>query len=103
KSAQRCEGAEVTTHPAKRTQQCRTPTKTNGNGSCYNLKFRKGANSSLMTKVGFVSLGCPKNLVDSEVMLGILAPEGYQLTPRADHADVLVVNTRSFIAAPPNG
>ena len=52
-----------------------------------------------MTKVGFVSLGCPKNLVDSEVMLGILAREGYELTPRADEAEVLVVNTCSFIEA----
>jgi len=50
-----------------------------------------------MTKVGFVSLGCPKNLVDSEVMMGILAREGYELTPRADEAEVLVVNTCSFI------
>jgi ribosomal protein S12 methylthiotransferase len=49
------------------------------------------------TKVGFVSLGCPKNLVDSEVMMGILAREGYELTPRADEAEVLVVNTCSFI------
>jgi ribosomal protein S12 methylthiotransferase len=52
-----------------------------------------------MTKVGFVSLGCPKNLVDSEVMMGILAREGYELTPRADEADVLVINTCSFIEA----
>jgi ribosomal protein S12 methylthiotransferase len=52
-----------------------------------------------MTKVGFVSLGCPKNLVDSEVMMGILARGGYELTPRADEADVLVVNTCSFIEA----
>jgi len=51
-----------------------------------------------MPKVGFVSLGCPKNLVDSEVMMGILARAGYELTPRADDADVLVVNTCSFIA-----
>ena len=50
-----------------------------------------------MPKVGFVSLGCPKNLVDSEVMMGILARAGYELTPRADEADVLVVNTCSFI------
>ncbi|MHB8755745.1 MAG: 30S ribosomal protein S12 methylthiotransferase RimO, partial [Candidatus Acidiferrales bacterium] len=50
-----------------------------------------------MTKVGFVSLGCPKNLVDSEVMMGILARSGYEITPRADDADVLVVNTCSFI------
>src|SRR5215467_6678025 len=52
-----------------------------------------------MTKVGFISLGCPKNLVDSEVMMGILAREGYELTPRADEAEVLVVNTCSFIEA----
>jgi ribosomal protein S12 methylthiotransferase len=50
-----------------------------------------------MAKVGFISLGCPKNLVDSEVMMGILARAGYELTPRADEADVLVVNTCSFI------
>jgi ribosomal protein S12 methylthiotransferase len=52
-----------------------------------------------MTKVGFVSLGCPKNLVDSEVMMGILARDGYELTPRADEAEVLVVNTCGFIEA----
>ncbi|MGC1687019.1 MAG: 30S ribosomal protein S12 methylthiotransferase RimO [Candidatus Acidiferrales bacterium] len=51
-----------------------------------------------MPKVGFVSLGCPKNLVDSEVMIGILARGGYEITPRADEADILVVNTCSFIA-----
>lgn len=50
-----------------------------------------------MLKVGMVSLGCPKNLVDSEVMLGILARQGYELTPRAEDADVLIVNTCSFI------
>lgn len=48
-------------------------------------------------KVGFVSLGCPKNLVDSEVMLGVLARQGYQLTPRAEDAEILIVNTCSFI------
>jgi ribosomal protein S12 methylthiotransferase len=51
-----------------------------------------------MPKVGFVSLGCPKNLVDSEVMMGTLARAGYEITPRADEADVIVVNTCSFIA-----
>ncbi len=50
-----------------------------------------------MTKVGFISLGCPKNLVDSEVMMGLLARDGYELTPRADDAEILVVNTCSFI------
>jgi len=53
--------------------------------------------SAVLPKVGFVSLGCPKNLVDSEVMMGILAREGYELTPRADDAEVLIVNTCSFI------
>ena len=49
------------------------------------------------TRVGFVSLGCPKNLVDSEVMMGLLAKAGAELTPVADDADVIVVNTCSFI------
>ena len=48
-------------------------------------------------KVGFVSLGCPKNLVDSEVMMGLLARAGAELTGRAEDADVIVVNTCSFI------
>src|SRR6516162_1663767 len=45
----------------------------------------------------FVSLGCPKNLVDSERMLGKLAQDGYTLVPEADGADVVVVNTCGFI------
>src|SRR5580700_533331 len=48
-------------------------------------------------KVGFVSLGCPKNLVDSEVMMGLLARAGAELSPRVEDADVIVVNTCSFI------
>lgn len=48
-------------------------------------------------KVGFVSLGCPKNLVDSEVMLGTLARQGYAITPHKEDADVIVVNTCGFI------
>jgi ribosomal protein S12 methylthiotransferase len=48
-------------------------------------------------KVGFISLGCPKNLVDSEVMMGMLAQAGAQLIARAEDADVIVVNTCSFI------
>lgn len=50
-----------------------------------------------MKKVGFVSLGCPKNLVDSEVMMGQLAEAGYQITNDAAEADTLVVNTCGFI------
>jgi len=48
-------------------------------------------------KVGFVSLGCPKNLVDSEVMMGMLTHAGAHLTQHAEDADVIVVNTCSFI------
>src|SRR5688572_3048522 len=48
-------------------------------------------------RIGFVSLGCPKNLVDSEVMLGTLARQGYTITPDKEEADVLVVNTCGFI------
>ena len=44
-----------------------------------------------------MSLGCPKNLVDSEVMMGLLSQNGAEITPRADEADVIVVNTCSFI------
>ena len=49
------------------------------------------------TKVGFVSLGCPKNLVDSEVMLGTLSRQGYSITSQKEDADVIVVNTCGFI------
>ena len=48
-------------------------------------------------KLGMVSLGCPKNLVDSEVMMGLLARQGYELTTDSQAADVLVVNTCGFI------
>src|SRR5246127_4620976 len=48
-------------------------------------------------KVGFVSLGCPKNLVDSEVMLGTLTSQGYSITAQKEDADVIVVNTCGFI------
>jgi len=58
-------------------------------------KNSSAENKSL--KVGFVSLGCPKNLVDSEVMMGELVAHGHELTPHPDQADVLVVNTCSFI------
>src|SRR4029450_12231303 len=48
-------------------------------------------------KIGMVSLGCPKNLVDSEVMLGLAQQAGHELTREAADADVLVVNTCAFI------
>jgi len=50
-----------------------------------------------MIKVGLVSLGCAKNLIDSEIMIGHLQQAGMVMTPEADLADVLIVNTCSFI------
>lgn len=50
-----------------------------------------------MKKVGFVSLGCPKNLVDSEVMMGTLQQAGYEITNSAEDAETVVVNTCGFI------
>jgi ribosomal protein S12 methylthiotransferase len=49
------------------------------------------------TKVGMISLGCAKNLVDAEIMLGSVRERGMQITPHAEEADVLVVNTCAFI------
>jgi ribosomal protein S12 methylthiotransferase len=48
-------------------------------------------------RIGFVSLGCPKNLVDSEVMMGMLSTNGADITAHAEDADIIVVNTCSFI------
>lgn len=48
-------------------------------------------------KTGLVSLGCPKNLVDSEIMLGLLQASGFEITNREQDAEVLIVNTCSFI------
>jgi ribosomal protein S12 methylthiotransferase len=48
-------------------------------------------------KIGFVSLGCPKNLVDSEVMMGLSQQGGHTLTPNPADADVIVINTCAFI------
>src|SRR6185503_17974631 len=50
-------------------------------------------------KVHFVSLGCPKNLVDTEIMLGSLSRDGYQVVSEAEDADTVVVNTCGFIEA----
>ncbi len=55
--------------------------------------------SSPTKKVHFVSLGCPKNLVDTEIMLGSLMRDGYQIVSEADQADTVVVNTCGFIEA----
>ncbi len=51
----------------------------------------------LKKTVGLVSLGCPKNLVDSEIMLGLLSADEYEITGDRDNADILIVNTCGFI------
>lgn len=50
-----------------------------------------------MTKVGFISLGCPKNQIDTEIMLHELAEAGYELTPEDTEADIIIINTCGFI------
>src|SRR5579863_600015 len=61
------------------------------------LKLQSSPFGNNTLKVGFVSLGCPKNLVDTEVMMGQLAARGHELTHQPEMADVIVVNTCSFI------
>src|SRR6188472_4830496 len=64
-------------------------------------KTRRGgsraAHKKANMKVGFVSLGCPKNLVDGEVMLGYAQEAGHEITADSSDADVIVVNTCAFI------
>jgi ribosomal protein S12 methylthiotransferase len=60
-------------------------------------KAPQNGSQTARPKIGFVSLGCPKNLVDSEVMMGMLHHGGATLTPDAEDADIIVVNTCSFI------
>ena len=50
-------------------------------------------------KIAMINLGCPKNLVDSEVMLGLLAQQGFELSDEAEKAEVVVINTCGFIDA----
>src|SRR5579864_2674535 len=64
-----------------------------------NRKNTESSQPAVRSKVGFISLGCPKNLVDSEVMMGLLTQAGAELTQHAEDADVIVVNTCSFIAS----
>ena len=52
-----------------------------------------------MKKVSLVSLGCSKNLVDAEQMLGILEKNGYEITENEEDADIMIVNTCAFIDA----
>src|SRR5262245_4842654 len=69
----------------------------------YHLLSRSGSMKTVSKKriqsVAFVSLGCPKNLVDSERMLGLLAEDGLTITPDASQADAIVINTCGFLEA----
>lgn len=58
------------------------------------LNFRFDGN-----KINFISLGCPRNLVDTEVMLGILLHAGYEVAPTLEEADYIVINTCGFLEA----
>ena len=58
------------------------------------MEERKG---DFFVKVGFVSLGCPKNQLDTEVMLHEVATAGYEITPEETEADVVIINTCGFI------
>ncbi len=66
-------------------------------GSMIESKRSPNLSQGQSLKVGFVSLGCPKNLVDTEVMMGQLTARGHELTPTPEEADAIVVNTCSFI------
>jgi ribosomal protein S12 methylthiotransferase len=72
-------------------------TPTRANAECFGAPGSDSIAAARPTKIGFVSLGCPKNLVDSEVMMGLLSHEGAQITARVEDADIIVVNTCSFI------
>ena len=61
------------------------------------MKVTNATNVSRKPKIGMVSLGCAKNLVDAEIMLGSVLERGMEITSRAEDADVLVVNTCAFI------
>ena len=60
-------------------------------------RFRYNLNAMTKDSVCLISLGCPKNLVDSEVMLGLLAERGYGITTEPGQADIILINTCSFI------
>src|SRR6187200_1545083 len=62
-----------------------------------NSKMNKATVAPIKPKIGMISLGCAKNLVDAEVMLGSVLHRGMEITSRAEDADVLVVNTCPFI------
>ena len=65
----------------------------------FEKKSKEKQGNPLPKKIGVVSLGCPKNLTDSEVMMGSLRQAGYEVTSHVEEADAVVVNTCSFLQA----
>ena len=59
------------------------------------MKFQKGAFCAM--KVGFVSLGCSKNLVDTEMLIGLFKENNYEIVNKVEDAEVIVINTCGFI------
>ena len=76
---------------ANKTTTLETPVKT--------LTENRSTGASNGARIGFVSLGCPKNLVDSERILTQLRTEGYDVVPTYNDADLVIVNTCGFIDA----
>src|SRR5262245_1682737 len=68
-------------------------------GPLHDLSLVLPPQDDLLEKIALINLGCPKNLVDAEVMCGHLAASGYQLTTDPAGADVVVVNTCGFLQA----
>jgi len=66
-------------------------------GAPAEMKATNATGFSRKPKIGMISLGCAKNLVDAEIMLGSVLQRGMEITSRAEDADVLVVNTCAFI------
>jgi ribosomal protein S12 methylthiotransferase len=60
-------------------------------------KMHEEIHENLHKKIGLISLGCPKNLVDSEVMLGLLKEKGYTITGNREEAEIIIINTCGFI------
>lgn len=107
--------ASAAFYPSTDASMCRSSseaTRTNKNsfdafydemGECIlvreRVSERTGSQGEHPAKIGMVSLGCSKNLVDSEIMLGTLEQAGYQITADAESADVIIVNTCGFIGS----
>lgn len=78
----------------------RRPDTTQGSGRSPDLPFLEKIVDEIT--VGMISLGCPKNSIDSEIMLGLLEKEGFKLTSNKEEAQIIIINTCSFIESAKN-